>query len=126
MDLIPKNFEDMIDNITSFKGCNIKCDIYQKDGIYHIEAEVPGYKKEDIKLEYSDGYLTITGKKDQSRDEESKDYIKKERSSSECQRQIYVGDIDESTIKAKYDDGILHIELPKAKEKDDGKEIQIK
>ena len=84
------------------------------------------YKKEDIKLEYSDGYLTITGKKDQSRDEESKDYIKKERSSSECQRQIYVGDIDESTIKAKYDDGILHIELPKAKEKDDGKEIQIK
>ena len=125
MDLIPKNFEDMFDNITSFKGCNIKCDIYQKNGMYQIEAEVPGYKKEDIKLEYSDGYLTIKGKKDQSKDEESKDYIKRERSSNECQRQIYVGDVDETNIKAKYDNGILHIEVPKPKEKENGKKIEI-
>lgn len=125
MDLIPKNFEDMFDNITSFKGCNIKCDIYQKNGMYQIEAEVPGYRKEDIKLEYSDGYLTIKGKKDQSKDEESKDYIKRERSSNECQRQIYVGDVDETNIKAKYDNGILHIEVPKPKEKENGKKIEI-
>ncbi len=51
---------------------NMKCDIYEKDGDYHIEMDVPGFKKEDIKIECDKGYLTITAEKHSEDKEEDK------------------------------------------------------
>lgn len=125
MDLIPKSFDDLFDNFPYFKNNNLKCDIYEKDGKYHIEVETPGFKKEDITVKFDDGYLTICCHKQSQKEEENKNYVKKERSCNECKRQIYVGNIEENDIKAKYDSGLLHIEVPKIKDGSDDKEIKI-
>lgn len=127
MSLVPKNsyFDDTFENFLSLKENSLKCDIYEKDGIYHIEVEAPGFKKEDVTIDFDDGYITIEAKKDVSKDEEKKNYIRKERYSKEYSRQFYIGDVDESKIKAKYENGLLHIEVPKKQGKINKKSIKI-
>ena len=53
----------------------MKCDIYEKDNIYHIEADIPGFTKDDIKVEFNKGNLTITAEKSNDEEQEEKDYI---------------------------------------------------
>ena len=75
MSLIPRKFylDDIFDNFLSDpEESNMKCDIYEKDGDYHIEMDVPGFKKEDIKIECDKGYLTITAEKHSEDKEEDK------------------------------------------------------
>lgn len=103
-------FDDFIDEVSKV---DMKCDVYEKEGIYHIEADVPGIDKKDIKIEYDDGYLKISASKEETRDEENKNYIKKERSYGLVERQFYVGNIDQDKIKAEFNNGILQISVPK-------------
>ena len=87
----------------------------QKDG-YELEIDLPGYKKEDIAAELKDGYLTITAssKKEAEEKDEKGTYIRKERYSGSCSRSFYVGeDITQEDIKAKFENGILKIGVPK-------------
>ena len=93
----------------------MKCDIYEKDGAYHIEADIPGFKKEDISVECEDGYITISAEKSTDNEErdEDKKYLKRERFYGKTTRKFYVGDIDTNDIKAEFKDGILSIVVPK-------------
>lgn len=128
MNLVPKNFsfDDMFDNFPYPKFLNgLKCDVYEKNNMYCIDAETPGFKKEDIKINFDDGYLTISCKKQAQKEEEKKNYIRKERSASEYKREIYIGNVDKNKIKAKYENGLLHIEVAKNKENPNSKEISI-
>lgn len=109
------NFFDDLDTPKKFDKM-MKCDIYEKDGNYNIEMDLPGFKKENINLDYKDGYLKISAK-NVVEDNEDKKYIRRERSVSECVRDFYVGDIDESLIKASFKDGILTITVPKEEDK---------
>ena len=87
----------------------------QKDG-YELEIDLPGYKKEDIAAELKDGYLTITAssKKEAKEKDEKGTYIRRERYSGSCSRSFYVGeDITQEDIKAKFENGILKIGVPK-------------
>lgn len=87
----------------------------QKDG-YELEIDLPGYKKEDIAAELKDGYLTITAssKKEAEEKDEKGTYIRRERYSGSCSRSFYVGeDITQEDIKAKFENGILKIGVPK-------------
>lgn len=93
---------------------DMKCDVYEKDGTYHIEADVPGFDKKDIQVEYNNGYLKITASKTEESSDEGKNYIKKERSYGQIERQLYIGDIDNSKINAEFKDGTLKIQVPKA------------
>ena len=82
MELFPRRYFD--DNFFDFmpaKMDTMKCDIYEKDGNYHIEMDLPGFKKEDISIEAKDGYLTIKATKNESNNEEddSRNYIRRER-----------------------------------------------
>ena len=77
-----------------------------------------GFKKENINLDYKDGYLKVSAKYVVEENEDKK-YIRRERSVSECTRDFYVGDIDESSIKASFKDGILTISVPKEEDKKD-------
>lgn len=65
MSLIPRNyFGDIFDDFMPMtKEENMKCDIYEKDGDYHIEMDVPGFSKDEIKIEAKKDYLTIIAEK---------------------------------------------------------------
>ena len=94
----------------------MKCDVYEKDGYYLMEMDLPGYKKEDISLTLNDGYLTIKASNNQV--DETKDdkgtLIRCERYCGSMSRSFYVGSgISEADIKAKYANGILCCIVPK-------------
>lgn len=131
MDLMPRKFylDDIFDDfISSRKEQYMKCDIYEKDGKYHIEMDIPGFKKEEISVETKDGYLTITAeKKDEvNEDDKEKNYIRRERTYGKYQRSFYLGDLDEENIDASFENGMLKIEVPKKAEVDSKKVIEIK
>lgn len=128
MNLIPKSFylDDFFDNFVSNKENNaLKCDIYEKNGKYIVEMDIPGFKKEDISLEVEDGYLTIIASKKDTKEEENKNYIRRERYVNEYKRRLYVGNVQESDIKAKLENGFLKIELPLEEEVSNKKQIEI-
>ncbi len=93
----------------------MKTDIQEKDGLYLLAMDLPGYNKEDIKAELKDGYLTISASKNE--ENETKDesgYVMRERYTGSCSRSFYVGDhVTEENIKAAYDNGILNVSFPK-------------
>lgn len=108
MDLFRDDFFDQDVNI-------MKADIKTKDGNYIMEIELPGIDKKNITLDYDNGYLTVSATKEEVL-EENQEYVHKERYYGSYQRSFYVGDIDEADIKAKYEDGMLKIVLPKVEE----------
>lgn len=93
----------------------MRTDIFEKDGQYVLSMELPGYKKEDIKMEIDDGYLKISATKNVNNDVTDNDghTIRRERYSGSCSRNFYVGDIKEEDIKASFNNGELQISIPK-------------
>ena len=91
----------------------MKTDIKEHDGGYELTVDLPGVKKDDIKAELNDGYLTITAENNSSKDEKGK-YICRERYSGSYSRSFYVGDaVTEEDIKAKFENGTLTLDIPK-------------
>ena len=129
MDLIPRKFylDDIFDDFMVGEKTNIgKCDIYEKDNKYHIEMDIPGFNKEDIKINIENNYLNVSAKKESKEEDKSKKYIRRERSYSKFERSIYLGDADTEDIEAKYENGILNIVVPKIEENNSKKYIEIK
>ena len=120
-------FDDFMDDKTNYSMDVMKCDIYEKDGAYHIEADIPGFKKDEISVDCEDGYVTITAEKNSENEDsdESKKYLKRERVYSKTTRKFYVGDIDTSLIKAEFKDGMLSVIVPKEEKLPSKKTIQI-
>lgn len=121
-------FNDLFDGfLNTEESTSMKCDIYEKDGNYHVEMDVPGFDKKDINVECDKGYLTITASKEQKEEEEDKEkkYLRRERDYGKYQRQFYLGNIDEESIKAEFKDGTLKITVPK-KEETSKKVIEVK
>ena len=106
----------------------MKCDVYEKDGAYHIEADIPGFKKDEISVDCEDGYVTISAEKNTENEEkdENKKYIKRERFYSKTVRKFYVGDVDSDKIQAEYKDGMLELVVPKEEKLPNKKSIEIK
>lgn len=94
-------------------GNLIKADIRETEKEYIIDAEIPGVKKEDIKLDLRDDTLTISVEHDEQFDEERENYIRKERRIGSFSRSFYVENVNNEAVNAKYDNGILTITLPK-------------
>ena len=114
-------FDHFFDDFDSTRKLDrmMKCDIYEQEGKYILELDVPGYQKEDLYLELEDGYLKIFVEKtdDESKTEEKK-YLHRERHMHErYERQFYIGNVNEEEIEASFKDGILKITIPKAKQK---------
>jgi HSP20 family protein len=116
-------FDDNFFNMRSLKNDTFKMDVKDQDTHYLIEAEMPGTKKEEIKLEYLDNHLVIRVEKQEEVNEETENYIHKERRSSSMQRSIYLKDVNLKDIDAKLEDGILKIKIPKSEP--DANRIQI-
>ena len=120
-------FDDFMDDMEPMRTPLdvMKCDIYEKDGAYHIEADVPGFKKEEIAVECEDGYVTISAEKNEETEDSDKKYLKRERNYSKTTRRFYVGDIDSNEIKAEFKDGILKVTVPKQEKLPSKKSIDI-
>lgn len=128
MDLIPRKFfmNDFFDDLTLVKENNMKCDIYEKDGDYHIEMDIPGFSKDEIKIEAKKDSLTIIAEKSTEVNDDDKNYIHRERSYGKYQRSFYLNDLDSENINAEFNNGVLKIIVPKKEEKVDKKYIEIK
>lgn len=108
----------------------MKTDVKETDNGYEVAVDLPGFKKDEIHIGLENGYLTISASKGLDKDEEDKKgkYIRKERYAGAMQRSFYVGDgITQEDVKAKYEDGILRISIPKkdAKAVEEKKTIAI-
>ncbi len=98
----------------------MKTDVKEHETGYEVDIDLPGFKKDELNLDLTDGYLTISASKGLDKDEEDKKgkYIRKERYAGSMSRSCYVGDgITEDDIKAKYENGILKLSIPKKEAK---------
>ena len=103
----------------------MKTDIREHDDGYEVDIDLPGFKKDEISLELENGYLTVSAVKGLDKDEKDKKgkYIRRERYAGAMQRSFYVGDVlTQEDIKAKYENGILSISVPKK----DAKAVETK
>ena len=95
----------------------MKTDIKETDDNYELIVDLPGFKKDEIKVSLEDGYLTIEAAKGLDEDEQEKKtgkYIRKERYAGACQRSFYVGDnLTQEDIKGEFKHGILTLNVPK-------------
>jgi len=101
-------------NMAAVQGV-MKTDIKENDKEYELTIELPGYKKENVNAELKDGYLIINATNEKNEEEkDEKGYIRKERYYGSCQRSFFVGkNLKEEDIKAKFDNGVLTLTVPK-------------
>lgn len=133
MSLLPGKFylDDFFDDFApmpKMPKMDMKCDIYEKGGNVHIELDVPGFDKKDIKLDVEDGILTIEAERNEEKEDKDgeRNYYRKERVFGSFKRQFNVGNIDEKKIDAKFNNGVLKISFPKEEKKETKKLIEIK
>jgi HSP20 family protein len=117
------NLDNFFDNFfsDSFAGFftaahPIKADVKETDKEYIIEADMPGVKKEDIRLELENGVLTLGVEHNEQIDEERENYIRRERRYGSYCRSFRADGVKEDKVSAKYDNGVLTVKLPKAEE----------
>lgn len=95
----------------------MRTDVKETDQGYELDIDLPGFKKEDVKAQLKNGYLTIQAAQNvnnEQKDNEGK-YIRRERFSGSVSRSFYVGEkVTEEDIHAKFEDGILKLTLPKS------------
>lgn len=121
--------KDSLDLFDDFFGGNflskfdtnmMRTDIRESDNGYIIDVDLPGYNKENIKVDVTDGYLNIIAKMNSSEDDSKKGkYVRRERYYGECSRSFYIGDdIKTDDVKASFKNGILSLNIPKKTEEE--------
>ena len=120
-------FNDFFDDLEPKKGNKMmRCDIYEKDGKYNIELDIPGFRKDDIEISLDNGYIKVSAEKKYDDEHNDKKYIHRERHVyQKCDREFYVGNINEEDIKAEFKNGTLIISVPKENQKETKKLITI-
>ncbi len=107
---------DLFRDFFSDEGSHLmKSDIYTDGDEYAIDIELPGVKKEDVNLEYKNEYLTVSVTVKEEKNE--KKYALRERRYASGSRSYHIGEVDESTIKANFENGVLSIRFPKDQSK---------
>lgn len=103
----------------------MKTDVRETENSYELDIDLPGFKKDEINVQLDNGYLTISAAKGLDKDGQDKKgkYIRKERYAGVMQRSFYVGDaVAQEDVKAKFEDGILRLSIPKK----DAKAVETK
>ena len=89
----------------------------EDDEAIHVRIELPGMDQDDVDITLSRGVLTIRGRKQREKEEDEKDFYRKERSFGAFKRVLTIpAEVDESKIEARFEKGVLHIDLPKSEE----------
>ena len=110
-------FDDLFDSgVNTTKANTMLCDIRETENTYEMNIALPGYKKENIALELKNGYLKVSASA--KKEETAGRIVRRERYSGNCSRSFYVGEgVTQEDIKAKYEDGILRLSVPKKEAK---------
>jgi len=125
-DWIDDFFSDDFFPVRSLRHDTFKVDVKEEADAYIVEADMPGVKKDEVHLEFHEGYLSIGIEKEEKKDEENKQYVHRERRQCSMHRSLYLGDLDFDQIEAKLQDGILTIKAPKAQQVETKRRIEIK
>ena len=105
---------------------SINTEIKEKDDSYLLKAELPGVNKEDLQLDYNDGYLTISAVQNTNFENKNDNYVGQERCYKQVSKSFYFDNVEKEKIQAKFQDGILGVILPKKKvSKNDSSKIYI-
>lgn len=122
-DFIEKFFEEDF----SFLLNRFATDVYETDKDIVVEMQIPGFKKENIKISFKDGYLKVEGKAEEKEEEKDKNYWRREIRKGSFVRVVPLPvDVDSKKAKAKFENGVLKIVLPKIEVKEEeGEEIKI-
>ena len=94
----------------------MKTDVKETDTGYELTLDLPGIKKENVKAELNDGYLTISAESEENHEQKDENgkYLRRERYTGSYSRSFFVGkNITEEDIKAKFTDGVLRLDIPK-------------
>ena len=126
MMLVPRNNFDLFDDMfgdpffTKHENKIMKTDIKERKHSYVIDVDLPGFDKKDIKIDVTDGYLTINAKvSSEDKEDKHEKYVRRERYFGECSRSFYVGEnVGSENIKASFKNGILSLEIPKVEEQE--------
>ena len=124
-------FPDVDKRLYGKHAANVmKTDVKENETGYEVSVDLPGFKKDEINLQLEDGNLTISVTKGLDKDEKDKkgNYIRRERYAGSMSRSFYVGEgITENDIKAKYENGVLTLDIPKkdVKRVETKRQIQI-
>ena len=121
MMLMPKNNLDLFDDIfwgnflSKVDNNMMRTDIRESENDYLIDVDLPGYDKDNIKVDVTNGYLNINAKvSSEDGDKEHGKYVRRERYYGECSRSFYIGDdIKTEDVKASFKNGILTLNIPK-------------
>ena len=103
-------------HLRSYTSEMMRTDVKDLGNVYEMTMNLPGVKKENVKAELKDGYLTISAVSAARNDEKNSDgvYIRRERYAGSGSRSFYVGeDVKQEDIKAKFEDGTLKLQVPK-------------
>ena len=98
----------------------MKTDVKETENGYEVAVDLPGFKKDEVKIQLDNGYLTIAAAKGLDKDEQDKKgkYIRRERYAGSMSRSFYVGEgVKQSDIHAKYEGGVLTLDIPKPDQK---------
>jgi HSP20 family protein len=99
---------------TTVRGYAPVVDIQETGDVLSFTFELPGVAKEDIKLEYKDGILTLNGEKPAPVHEEGVQFYARERRTGPFGRSFRIGtNYDPGTVAARYDNGLLHVTIQK-------------
>lgn len=121
-----KLFDDIWEGSHMPASPAFKVDISEDADAFHIDAEMPGLQKDQIALGIEEDVLTIKAERKQTTDEQQKNYHRVERTYGSFSRSFNLGElIDQENIAASYDNGVLHVILPKTKEVRKSREISI-
>jgi HSP20 family protein len=120
-DLMMPSMENVLSNffnhdlgIGDYAGYVPSVNITETDKAYNIEVSAPGFEKKDFNVRIEDGVLTVSGEHKTEKNEENKNFVRKEFNYGSFSRSFNLVDlIDEEKIDAKYENGILRVELPK-------------
>ena len=107
------NFERNFFGTSSNTASSFRTDIRDEGDKFVLEAELPGFKKEDIKLDLKDGILTISAQHTEENEEKKNSYIRRERRYGSFSRSFDVSGIQEDHITAAYNNGVLELTLPR-------------
>jgi len=134
--LLNTGFEDFYNMLDDFFSDNwsprrslerdtFKINVQQNETEYLIEAELPGVSKDEINVDLNENRLTISVKREEKINEEKKNYIHRESRYASMGRSVYLADADSGGIKAKMDNGILHISVPRQEKTAKSQKIEI-